>query len=261
MRTRLAALAFLLASLPAAAQTPCGAGISVTVSPPVAAPGQVVTVTLTNQSSQDIELPSSCVFVTVYLGTTCTTLDVRSEACLTIVVPIAPGQSVSATWDQTDNFGLQVPEGDYSFEVLYSDAGFTGLISCCATLTITCPAASAQTRTGSGSNPSTLASLTLPRLGTSWDASLDCAAHVPGLAYLAVFDAPASGPLTPYGELLVGGVRLLRSFQPHSSSSVSFSAAIPPDLSLCGLQAFAQGVCFGAPGPRLSNALDLVLGS
>ena len=264
MKHWLAAFGVLVASVPAFAQTPCGLpGVTVDVSPPVAAPGQVVTVTLTNNSSQVIQLPSTCVFLAVHPDAACSTNPVSTSICFFVLVPIAPGQSVSADWDQRDDGGQQVPSGAYSFDVRYWDAGFTTLVNCCAPLDIasSCAAASAQTRNGSGANPLTLASVNPPRLGASWDASLDCSAHAPGLAFVLVFDSPSTGPLTPFGEILVSGSRLLRKIQPHTGSSSAFTEPVPADLALCGLQTYAQGVCFGAPGPQLSNALDLVLGS
>lgn len=263
MRHLLAAFGVLLASAPSVAQTPCGLpGVTVSVSPPIAAPGQVVSVTLTNNSSQVIQLPSSCVFEAVHAGSACSSVPVASFICLFVIIPIAPGQSYTGSWDQTDDNGAQVPSGTYSFFVRYWDAGFTSLVSCCPELTITnsCAAASALPRNGSGSNPSTLASVNPPRLGASWDTSLDCAAHAPGTALLVVFASPATGPLTSFGEILVGGSRLFRAVQPHAGSTAAFSQPVPADAALCGLQTSSQGLCFGAPGPQLSNALDLVLG-
>jgi hypothetical protein len=46
----------------------------------------------------------------------------------------------------------------------------------------------------------------------------------------------------------------------HSGSPVTFSQAIPGDVSLVGIESYVQGVCVGTPGPQLSNGLDLVLG-
>lgn len=263
MMSLLVSFGVLVLAVPTLAQTACGTpGVTVTVSPPVAAPGQVVDVTITNGSSQVITLPSSCVYVGVHANSACVAPSVSIPACLFILVPIAPGQSATMPWFQTDDNGVQVPSGAYSFQVWYWDPGFANLVTCCAPLTITdpCATASALPRNGSGSNPLTLASVNPPRLGASWDASLDCAAHAPGQAFLVVFDSPASGPTTPFGELLVGGSRIFRRVQPHAGSAAAFSQPVPADVALCGLQASSQGLCAGAPGPQLSNALDLVLG-
>lgn len=263
MRSLLASLAVLVVPVPLDAQSPCGLpGVTVTVSPRVAAPGQLVQVTLTNGSSQEIDLTSSCCFQSVHPDAACSTAPVFTPFCLAVIVSIQPGQSYTTTWNQRDDSGFQVPDGSYSFTIRYWDAGFTTLMSCCAQLDVTgsCGTAGAASRNGSGVNPLTLASVNPPVLGASWDTTLDCSAHAPGQAVLFVYGSPASGPLTPYGEVLVGGTRLLRRAQAHAGSTAPFSEPVPPDLALCGLQAYSQGLCLGAPGPQLSSALDLVLG-
>jgi hypothetical protein len=164
-------------------------------------------------------------------------------------------------WDQRDNAGLQMPPGSYSFHISYWDDGFSALYGCCPSLVICDSTASATPRNGTGVNPQSLASVSPPVLGGLWDVDLDCTAHAPGPAFLAVFDLPATGSLTAFGEVLVAGNRLLRRTQPHVGSVASFSQDVPARLALCALQAHAQGACFGAPGPRLSNALDLLLGN
>ena len=249
--------------LPAAAQTPCGSpGVTVTVDPPTAAVGQAVRVTLTNNSSELIQLPSGCVFGPVFAGAGCSGSPVFSPSCAAVIVPIEPGASVHSIWLQNDNMGNQVPAGTYSMSFSYWDSGFTTLTSCCVDVTISgsCTPASAVSRNGSGVNPMSLSSVTPPRLGLSWSTSLDCSAHAPGLAGLYVFQLPAAGAPTAFGELLVGGARYARFLQAHSSSTAMFGEVIPTDVMLCGLTASAQGACLGAPGPRLSNALDLTLG-
>ena len=257
------ALALVLGPLSLAAQQPCGfPGVTLDVFPASAPQGQPIRVTLTNQSTQTIHLPTACTFESVHPGTSCTSPALFTPSCLFVLVPLAPGQSASSLWFQQDNAGAQVAPGSYAFQVRYWDAGFGSLAECCASVSVTsaCAPASANVSNGSGVNPLTLASVQPPRLGASWDTSLDCSAHAPGSAFLLAFDSAAAGPSTRFGEVLVGGTRLLRSVQLHPGASVPFSVAIPLDLALCGRQAWAQGVCFGAPGPRLSNALELQLG-
>lgn len=269
MRTLLAFSGVLLFSLPVAAQTPCSAaetacglpGVKAVVSPSCAAPGQIVLVTLKNDSDQTITLPTGCTYLAVHPGTACASAPVFSPLCTFSLVPISPGGSYTYPWYQNDDQGAQVPPGTYSFTIWYYDAGFANLIECCPEVTISssCTRASAVPRNGSGSNPLTLASVQPPQLGATWVTNLDCTAHAPGLAFLFVYDSPASGPFTRYGEILVGGSRVLLTSQPHAGSIATFSVAVPPSVALCGRRAYSQGVCGGAPGPRLSNALDLVL--
>jgi len=125
-----------------------------------------------------------------------------------------------------------------------------------------CPPATATVRNGSGTNPLTLVNRQLPRLGSQWQGDLDCSGHAPGLAYLAGYASPASGTVVAFGELLINtaSARLFAVAVAHSGNSTRFNAPVPATLSLCGFQASLQGVCFGAPAPLLSNALDLRLG-
>jgi hypothetical protein len=255
-------------ALPAAAQlcgsaeTACGlSGVTVVVSPACAAPGELVEVRVANESNQTITLPTGCTYVGVTEGRGCGGPLVFGPACTLGLVPIPPGTSYAASWLQNGPAGAPVPPGTYSFEVWYYGAGLTNLVQCCAEVTLAsdCSSASAVPRNGGGTNPSVLASLQPPALGSAWVTSLDCSAHAPGLAHLFVLDAPASGPRTRYGEVLVGGRQVLARTLPHAGSAVDFSVPIPARLALCGRRLYAQGLCGGAPRPRLSNALDLVL--
>ncbi len=128
----------VFAVVPAAAQVPCATqGVTATVSPQIAAPGQVVLVTLTNDSNAVINLPSSCTYTSVFAGATCSGTAVFSPLCLAVITPIAPGQSHSMPWNQTDNNGQPVASGTYSVAIQYWDAAFTNLVTCCPSLTIT----------------------------------------------------------------------------------------------------------------------------
>jgi hypothetical protein len=56
-------------TLPAGAQVPCGpAGVAATLDPQLALPGEPIQVTLTNNSSGSIYLPSHCVYTGVDRG-------------------------------------------------------------------------------------------------------------------------------------------------------------------------------------------------
>lgn len=140
MSSRIPVLACLvLLSAPAAAQSTCGVpGVTATVVPQHAAPGQPVTVTIHNGSAQTIQLPTSCVFQSVHAGS-CTGPAVLGLLCLQVITPIAPGASRSMPWDQTDDNGQQVPNGTYGIDIRYYDAAFNAF-SCCPTVTIGCGA-------------------------------------------------------------------------------------------------------------------------
>jgi hypothetical protein len=118
-------------------------------------------------------------------------------------------------------------------------------------------------RNGSGANPLTLSQTADPVIGQAWSATLDCSAHGSGMALLAGWSRPLSGVFLSAGELLVdtaGGVRFFQLAAPHAGGPVGFAAALPPDPALISLTVHVQGLCSGAPGARLSNALDVLVG-
>lgn len=124
----------------AAAQCDPVADLSIVVSPSVASPGQLVTVTVTNTSATcTYTLPSGCVFQNVTAGD-CTGATVTSYFCTLALKPIGPGKSVSQTWDQVDDNGQQVALGTYAFPIRVFDPAFT-LHELCATVDVgpTCP--------------------------------------------------------------------------------------------------------------------------
>jgi hypothetical protein len=130
----LIALAFLAFSVAASGQSPCGgiAGVSVTLSPPTAALGQVIQVTVTNGSGQVIHLPTPCAFHAIFANASCANPAAFTPFCQAVITPVPPGQSVTMPWDQKDNGGAQVPAGIYSVEVRYFDAAFNPF-RCCVT--------------------------------------------------------------------------------------------------------------------------------
>jgi len=129
--------AALALTLPAAAQLPCGGvpGVTATATPAMALPGEPIVVQLTNNSNQTITLPTSCTFGGVQNGSDCTGTFALGLFCLTVLVPIPPGQSSVQVWDQTDGAGNFVPVGDYSIPIQYFDGNFVS-VSCCLPVTI-----------------------------------------------------------------------------------------------------------------------------
>ena len=76
-------------------------------------------------------------------------------------------------------------------------------------------------------------------------------------------DRSAGGTILEAGELLIDfvtGQRYFVEFRPHTGGVERFSMQIPDDTSFLNLELFAQGFVMGAPGPELTNALDLRLG-
>ncbi len=129
-------LVLALFSLPVAAKQNCAAHATVTVTPPVAAPGVPITVTITNTSATEtITLPTLCVYQSIYVGTTCSGQHATAVFCAQAQRDLAPGESWIQVWDQKDACGAQVSPGDYSFDVKYADSG-GAQYSCCPTVTI-----------------------------------------------------------------------------------------------------------------------------
>ena len=127
-----------------------------------------------------------------------------------------------------------------------------------------------RTRAGSALPRARLTSLSRPRIGSAWTAELDCRAHVSGVATLAVHELALSGVPTVFGDVLIGGRLLQRQSRVFSGDVSAMTCAIPGDVSLCGIEVHAQGMCRGASRASsptslraiagLSNALDLTFG-
>ena len=126
----------------------------------------------------------------------------------------------------------------------------------------TCSEAGSAYRNGSGTNPFVLVTPGAPFIGSLWACELDCAGHAPALASVAGYALPSTGPRLPYGELLLdlASTRYFYLSAQHAGDRTRFSFVVPPDARLCGLRFTVQGLCEGAPGKQLSNALNLRIG-
>ena len=122
-------------------------------------------------------------------------------------------------------------------------------------------------RHGRDVNPIRLTCSTLPVLGGTWRARLDCGGSG-GLAFLAL-SARREAWMSPFGELLIAGPFHSFAVPCRAGTPSAFVLNVPHDLSLCGREFFAQGACHEQGGGarkvrrarvQLSNALDLVLG-
>ncbi len=153
-------------------------------------------------------------------------------------------------------------------DVHWSGSGaLDDLVLCSAAL----PRAAAVARNGSGVNPAVLRAVSLPVLGRTWEAELDCSRFGSETAALEARPLAVPGTATPFGELLIAGTPLHRTVRPCSAGASRIPWELPFDLALCGLSIHVQGLCRGSGpsvlvpkalhvGARLSNALDLVLG-
>ncbi|MCI0635413.1 MAG: integrin alpha [Actinobacteria bacterium] len=124
-------------------------------------------------------------------------------------------------------------------------------------------------RNGSGVNPVSLSSDSMPVLGRTWAASLDCPGTADALAVLEVRSSAASGDMTPVGEALIAGTLVHRAHGVAVLARAQLGWDVPFDLSLLGREFHAQGLCRRSIATQgktswtrseLTNALDLVLG-
>ena len=116
----------------------------------------------------------------------------------------------------------------------------------------------------SGSNPSLLANLTLPKLGSPWNFELNCTGQPSsGVAMVFGYARSSPGVNTASGRLLVDltSPRLFLLQANHGGGKSAFSLATPVDISFCGLTLTVQGACATPARAQLSTAFDVVLGS
>ena len=121
----------------------------------------------------------------------------------------------------------------------------------------------ATPRNGTGANPTLLANLTSPAIGTTWSTRLDCAGFGAGLGFLLGFRAPSEGAIGPAGELLVDltSKRIVSRIRGHSGGALDFDFAVPNDPALCGVVGYFQAACEGSQRSlRLTNAIDAIVG-
>ena len=101
-----------------------------------------------------------------------------------------------------------------------------------------------------------------PRLGSKWLVDVDCSAHNSGrIAFGMSLDM--SRLRTRAGLLLIDprkGHLVFSMLAPHRGDIARFEIPVPDDTSFCGLLLFTQALIQGAPGPELTNALDVRIG-
>jgi len=170
-------------------------------------------------------------------------------------LPVLPPNTFSVTFDAAFVAANPAPNGLYDyFCSVHVGFGMTG--------TVTVGSAAVVSANGAGINPVTLSNQTLPRLGMPFTVDLDCSAHAANFG--AWFGA--SGPLGAGIPILIGeyllppGPLIFILSGPHGGGTVTLSQNLPNNLALCGRVVSTQGLCLGAPGPQLSNALQATAG-
>ncbi len=136
MRSHLAVCALAALAPASLSQFPCQLpGVSVSVTPQVAQVGETIQVSLQNGSPNVILQATTCVILAINQGGCHGALVWDPAGCFFVLTSIPPGTSKAQSWDQTDDFGQQVPPGTYWIEVLYATPFLQSRI-CCATVTI-----------------------------------------------------------------------------------------------------------------------------
>jgi hypothetical protein len=185
---------------------------------------------------------------------------------------LAPQPGFASTATATEDAGF-APAQVLRIDVVLDGSGALDDLSFCAA---SLAQASARPRNGSGTNPLLLESTSLPELGHTWTAALDCAridrsATPSGLAVLEVRSQPALGVPTPFGERLTTGALLHRASRLYTTLPSAFALPVPFSVSLVGLRLHVQGMCLchgqATSGPKhrgagvaWTNAVDLVVG-
>ena len=164
------------------------------------------------------------------------------------------------------NYQVRVPAGTY--HVLFSTPDLFGIRRDVVLsgqtrvdeVMVPCPRSSSTVRNGTGVNPVALVTTSKPRIARRWKVSLDCSGHAPGFGIVALSNMGHPGLATTAGEFLLSGAVLWVDSKPHIGNVLTFSTPVPPNVGLCGATGFGQGLILGDPGPRFTNAVDLVVG-
>ena len=92
--------------------------------------------------------------------------------------------------------------------------------------------------------------------------SVDATGHAPSSVVVFAHRGSLTGFPTAIGELLVdiGSPAVFALTAPHSGGLTPLSGTVPLSPALCGTTLFAQALILGAPGPQLTNGLELTVG-
>ncbi|MBL8766567.1 MAG: hypothetical protein JNL94_04325 [Planctomycetes bacterium] len=256
----------------ALAQVPCSPGLDLTVSPAAPMVGDVITVTVTNNTGgvlwHTLGAPVGGAFAGGCGGTW-----IWGPNVIDVPVPLPPGASASIVWDQTDIiFGEQVPPGRYGFSSGMSDDQHQ-FVGCCVEVTIHAPCLTPPTNYGAASlgaggfAPALAASNGPAFFGN--DAFALTVANLRGGAAGALVVGAAPGLLAaPWGTFLIDA-NLPFFVVPFTASGalgvpgaggVAIPAPIPDDPALIGLVAYAQALIVdGAAQSGIAHSAGLTI--
>lgn len=169
--------------------------------------------------------------------------------------PVFPPNTFSVTFDAAFLTTNPMPGGVYDyFCSVHVALGMTG--------TVSVRSAATSIENGAGVNPLTLSNQNLPRIGLPFTVDLDCSAHAAHFgAWFGASGPVGSGVMLSLGEyLLPPGPLVFVVSGAHGGGAISFTQVLPNNIALCGRVVTTQGLCLGAPGAQLSNALQATAG-
>lgn len=255
MNSMLCALAFLFGSPPAGGGgCDAVADLAVTVTPNPAAPGQVVTIKLSNQGSACTYAVSFCLAVFVREHDCDGPLVDFNPCVFPTEVQLGPGESFTSPWAATGSGGAPLPAGHYAIPIAVWNPAVGGAWTVCAELDLGHPANCPTLAFGAGKPGS---AGIVPRVTTvGGPAVLGNAAfrlrvdRAPeGTQGLLLIGAAPGSLSAPWGTLLVDlaqpylavPIALADSFfigQPFADVPLP----IPNQPALAGIQAHAQAL-------------------
>ena len=254
------------------AQSPCSPGFDLTVSPAQPMLGDVLTLTVTNNTGAVLWYSLGSPVGGAYAGG-CGGTWVWAPLSIDVPVPLQPGASVSIDWDQTDFiFGEQVPPGRYGFVSGMKDDQdqFHG---CCVEVTIhapclTPPANYGAASLGAGGFAPALAAANGPAFFGNDQFAITLARVRGGAAGALVVGAAPGQLATPWGSFLIDA-NLPFFVVPFTASGalgvpgaggVVIPAPIPDDPALIGLVAYAQALIVdGAAQAGIAHSAGLTI--
>jgi len=230
--------------------TTLSAQVTATVSPPTVPLGCPVTVVLTNDTSAPVGT-AVCPFLVFDASGSL----VYGPPCILILQWIPPGGTFVTQWDQVNNFGAQVPPGQYQVDVTVPGVGVT---------------THAVTLTGQAGMA--LANLGAPRIGTNRALRIT-APQEASRPFILAASLGASGLFTCGGAVPLswGPLFEFSLIQPNpvfqgflgaldgNGWSEAPSLNIPNDPSLTGLAIYLAGLTYDTSAPCGIRAISAVL--
>lgn len=225
----------------------------VQATPQKAPPGATITIQAQNLTTCLLTLPTDCLVLNVRAGSPAGPV-VFQYPCNAVQTDFPFGTGMSATWDQKDNNGVQVPDGTYYFEVTAVDQFGSTLHAAPAVEIDSCPEPENFGPASPGKwglEPALFTAGGKPELGNA-DFRIVAVGGFGGAPYaliLGFFPASVTGP---FGTLLVDVAQphlMLTGTLcclPNTTSQLILPLPIPQDASLIALDLYSQ-ILIGDP--------------